>query len=389
MSRSTKNKPIYLDNAAATPIDLEVKKEMARTMEFYGNPSSFNGLGRVAKKKLEESRSEVSRFIGSRPEEVIFTSSGSEANNLAILGLAKSYPKKKEIIVSPIEHPSVLEPLRILRKKGYKIKFLRVDSTGLVDIADLRRKITGETLLVSVMYANNEIGSIQLIAKISKVIRNFRDTSFPFFHTDACQATSYLDMNVNNLGVDLMIFNGAKIYGPRGIGALYKNRRVILEPLIRGGDQEHGLRAGTENLPAIVGLAKAVSLVDKKEGNVVAKLRDYFFEKIKIVIPDVRINGPTGDERLPNNINISILGLSDENLLLELDKYGIYASSGSACTARSVEPSHVLKAIGVDDKYLHGALRFSLGRQTTKMDVDYVLKILPKTIRDLKKRYSM
>lgn len=411
MSRVADKITIYLDNAASTPVEPQVQQEMLKMLAFYGNPSSFNDIGRMARKQMGNARLKVARFIGAKPEEVIFTSSGSEANNLAIFGVTGAYsdlfravPKKQvqgEIITTPIEHPSVLEPLRVLSKKGWKITYLRVDRDGLVDTKDLEQKLNPRVALISIIYANNEIGTIQPIKKISKILNEFKrnkpkadsrkliaNEKFPIFHSDACQAAGYLDMNVNNLGVDLLTFNGTKIYGPRGIAVLYKKRGVSLKPLIYGGDQEYGLRAGTENLPAIAGLTKAISLIGKKEGGRLAELRDYFFKKIVEEMQGIKINGPSDGDRLPNNINISIPGLDSENPLLELDKYGIYASSGSACTARSVEPSHVLRAIGVEKKYLSGALRFSLGRQTTKKDIDYVLKILPKVVGELKKRYN-
>ncbi|MDP3792876.1 MAG: cysteine desulfurase family protein [bacterium] len=392
---------IYLDNAAATPLDPRVKQEMSKALELCGNPSSFNDVGREARDKLEKSRSVVARFLGSRPEEIIFTSSGSEANNLAILGLTKIYKKPAEIIATSIEHPSVLELLKVLKYQGWKITYLKVDPEGFVNLKDLEEKLNPEVVLVSIIYANNEIGTIQPIFKISKILKDFnkkleienwklkiRETKRVLFHVDACQATGYLEMNVNNLGVDLVVFNGSKIYGPKGVGVLYKKRRVSLQPLICGGNQEHGLRAGTENLPAIVGLAKAVSLIEKREGVKMSKLRDYFLDKVGEIMPDVKINGSLGNKRLANNINISLPNLDSESLLLELDKYGVYASSGSACTARSVEPSHVLKAIGVEKKYIHGALRFSLGRQTTRNDLNRLLKVLPKIVINLKKRYK-
>lgn len=387
-------KTIYLDNAASTPLDPEVKKEIIKMLELYANPSSFNDMGREARKKLEESRLAVARFIGARPEEIIFTSSGSEANTLAILGLASLSSKKGEIITTPIEHPSILEPLKRLTSRGWKVTYLKVNKEGLVDTKDLENKLNPKVALISIIYANNEIGTIQPIVKISKIIKNFKATSdkrqetgFPLLHIDSCQATGYLDMNVNNLGVDLMTFNGSKIYGPKGGGVLYKKRGVNIKPMIYGGDQEHGLRAGTENLPAIAGLAKAISLINRKDSKKIEDLRDYFLDKITKAIP-VKINGPLGKTRLASNINISIPDLDSENILLELDKYGIYASAGSACTSHSVEPSHVLRAIGFEREYLNGALRFSLGRQTTKNDIEYLLKIMPKIVAELKKRYK-
>lgn len=385
-------KEIYLDNAAATPIGASVRKEMLRAMTFAGNPSSYNDAGRKAADELAKARRSVARFLGAHENEIVFTGSGSEANNLALRGAAFAHRVgKTDILTTPIEHLSVLEPANSLARAGKRTVFIKVDADGLADPEGLAGKITSKTLLVSVMYANNEVGTIEPVAKIGKIIRGFRkihNTEFPLFHTDACQAAEYLDMNVNRLQVDLLTFNGSKIYGPRGIGVLYVRQGTAVARQTLGGGQEFGLRAGTENLPAILGLAKAVAQIDPKEGERLIKLRDYFFSRLMTVLPDARVNGAVGKERLPNNINISIPGLDSENLLLELDKYGIRAGSGSACTARSVEPSHVLKAMGVAKPYLDGALRFSLGRQTTKRDIDAVLATLPVVVNDLRKRYS-
>lgn len=373
---------IYLDNAASTPIDPRVKKEMVRSLELYGNPSSFNAVGRQARKELEKSRSIIAGFLGARSENIIFTSSGSEANSLAILGFAAG-SKKGEILTTPIEHPSVLESLKKLSSWGWKITYLKIDRYGFVDLEDLEKKINPAVSLVSVIYANNEIGTIQPVLKISKIIKGRA-----LLHVDACQATEYLNMNVNELGVDMLTFNSAKIYGPKGVGVLYL-KQASLSPFILGGNQEHGLRAGTENISAISGMAKAVSLIEQGKNNKISVLRDYFIREVRKIMPDIKINGPEGEKRLANNVNISLPNLTSENLLLELDKHGIYASAGSACTARSVEPSHVLKAIGVGEEHIHGAIRFSLGRQTKKKDIDYVLSVLPKIIKDLKKRYGV
>ena len=380
---------IYLDNAAAAPIAPEVQKEMVRAMKLTGNPSSFNDAGRRSAEELKKARLVIARFLGAHPEEIIFTSSGSEANNMATMCPAFIAPKMRdEIIITPIEHPSVLEPAKFLRHEGKKILYVKVDRNGMVDVDDLVSKVSDKTLLVSVMYANNEIGTIEPIIKVGKMIKSRKGKDgLPLFHVDACQAAGYLNIKVNTLGADLLSFNGSKIYGPRGVGVLYVRKETKLTPYILGGGQERGLRAGTENLPAIMGLAKAVTLIKKEENKKTSVLRDHFMEKIKNILPQARINGALGNERLPNNVNISIPGLDSENLLLELDKYGISAGSGSACTARSVEPSHVLKAIGIEKKYLAGALRFSLGRDTKKSDLDYVVRILSKIVPDLKKRY--
>ena len=426
---------IYLDNAAASPTDPRVQKEVVRGMKIYGNPSSFNDSGRKAANELTKARLKVARFLGAHPEEIVFTGSGSEANNLAIQGIARNFqfsifnfqikPKtqnpKLHIITTQIEHPSVLEPIKWLEGEGFDVTYLSVDKEGFINPEELQKTLRSETILISVMYANNEIGTIEPINKIGKIIREFRkgleirnskleihEKAYPLFHVDACQAAGCLNMNVNNLQADLITFNGSKIGGPRGVGVLYVRQGVALTPQVLGGGQERGLRAGTENLPAILGLAKAVELVDIKEAAGVIKLRDYFINKIKEIDLDIKLNGPTGKDRLPNNINISVPGLdpapifsadrhqkgrdwcgvNSENLLLELDKYGISAGSGSACTSRAVEPSHVLKAIGVEKRYLQGALRFSMGRQTTKKDLDYVLKVFPKIVSDLKNRYK-
>jgi len=384
-------KRIYLDNAAATPINLKVRRAMFDAMAMAGNPSSYNNDGRQAAQALAKARLSVARFLGARPGEIIFTSSGSEANALAIAGIFRSYQssRRKRLLASAIEHPSVIQTLKLLTKDGAKVKELTVDKEGLINPADLKNLILADTLLVSVMYANNEIGTIEPIREIGKIIQEHRlrhQTEFPLLHVDACQAVEYLDMNVHNLGADLVTFNGSKIYGPRGIGALYVRRGIKIVPLVPG-TQELGRRGGTENLPAIIGLAEALRHINRPAGLETARLRDYFIEKLIECVPDAVIHGAGGDNRLPNNISFSVPGIESENTLLELDKFGVNAGSGSACAARSIEPSHVLKAIGVKAPYL-GAIRFSLGRQTTKKDLDYVLKVLPAIVKRLRKRYA-
>lgn len=383
---------IYLDNAAAAPMTPEVKKSIKESLDIYGNPSSFNEAGRRARLEIKESRLLVARFFGAHQDEIIFTGSGSESNNLAIFGSID--PKNKpEIITSNIEHPSVRVPLCRLADLDCKIKEVKVDKEGLVSPEDIGRLITNKTVLVSIMYANNEIGSIQPIVQIGKYIKEWREknkTIYPLFHVDACQAVGYLDCNANRLGADLITFNGSKIGGPRGIGGLYVRRGIPLRPLIFGGEQENALRAGTENVQGIIGLAKAFETLNpKKEIVRLSELRDYFFETIIKILPDIKINGPLGIKRLPNNINMSIPGITSENILIELDKYNIRAGSGSACTSHSVAPSHVIAAMGLDKKYLSGVLRVSMGWQTKKSDIDFLLKVLPKTVQDLKSRYKI
>lgn len=384
---------IYLDHAAATPVDPAVTREIIRGNKIVGNPSSFNDAGRTAAKELSAARQKVACFLNARPDEVIFTASGSESNSLAILGSTDALGiVGGEVISQPTEHLSVLEPIRKLKSQGYKIKMAEVGEDGIVRSSDVAKLITSKTVLVSVMYANNEIGAIQPIAEIGKLIRDFRkksDSPHPIFHVDACQAAPFLAMDVQRLGVDLLTFNGSKMYGPRGIGVLYVRRGVLIEPIVLGGSQERGRRAGTENLPAIMGLAKAVSLVSPKRDNKkISALRDYFFSQLAKSIPGAKINGAMGDDRLANNINISIPGFESERLLLELDKHSIRAGSGSACTAHSVEPSHVLKAIGVKNPYLDGALRFSLGRNTKRANIEDLLKRLSRVVNSLRKRYA-
>ncbi len=381
-------KRIYLDHAAATPLDAAAQKAFNKALDIIGNPSSYNNDGREAADALHKARQRVAKFLSARPEEIIFTSSGSEANALALSGILSDV-KQPRVITTPIEHVSVLQSLKSLVPKK-ELVFAKVNEGGMIDIEDFTRTINHSTRLVSVMYANNEIGTIQPIQKIGKIIQEFRkknNTKFPLFHVDACQAGEYLDMNVQHLGVDLLTFNSSKLYGPRGVGVLYLRRGIALHPLVQGGGQEHGLRAGTENVAAIVGLAAALDTISFSEGKRLTTLRDGFFEQLPNVLGDIKINGALGADRLPNNINISIPGLDSENLLLELDAVGISAGSGSACTARSVEPSHVLQAIGVRKPYLDGALRFSLGRSTTKKDIDYLLIALPKIVARLHRRY--
>ena len=378
-------KHIYLDNAAATPVDPRVLKAMTLAYKKYGNPSSFNNVGRLAREEMDSARLAVARFLGARAEEIIFTSSGSEANNLALQGTLNH--EQGLVLTTPIEHPSVLETLK--RIKGIKVKYIPVNKEGLVDLDIFQNMLTTHCSLVSVMYANNEIGTIQPIRQISQIITRYNKShgTHILFYVDACQATGFLDMNVQHLGADLLTFNGSKIYGPRGIGVLYVRRGTKINSLIFGGSQERGLRAGTENVSAIVGLAKAVALINEQGTMNMVKIRDYAIKKLEL-ISGVILNGPYGAERLANNINVCIPNLESENLLLELDKYGISAGSGSACTSHAVEPSHVLKAIGVPTKYINGALRFSLGRDITKKDIDYLVKSLVKIIADLSKRYA-
>lgn len=384
-------KRVYLDYAAATYIDPLILKKMELCLSgIFGNPSSLHLAGREAKAVIDNARQKVADILGVSNKEIIFTGSGTESDNLAVFGVAGNYKQRgKHIIISKIEHKAILEPVKKLESQGFKVTYLGVDRNGLIKISELKKALRKDTILVSIMYANNEIGVIQPIKEIAEIIKDFREkinSESPLFHSDACQAAGALNLKVKNLGVDLMTLNGSKIYGPKGIGCLYVLRNVRLKPLIIGGDQENNLRAGTENAALIAGFAEALKLANKlkkKESPRLKNLRDYFIGKVLKIIPHSYLNGDP-IRRLPNNINISIAGVEGEALLLMLDKYGICASTGSACVSRSLDPSHVLLAIGVSPELAHGSLRLTLGRRTTKKDLDYTLKILALVVKKLR-----
>jgi len=388
----------YFDHASTTELDPRVKKAMEPYwLEKFGNPSSIYQEGREAKTAIEKARKTIADLISARPEEIIFTAGGTESDNLAIFGMlghptsARRSDVQAHIITTKIEHHAVLYPIKKLEKGGLiKATYLSVDKNGLIDLAEFRKSLTENTILVTVGYANNEIGVVQPIAEIAKILRNFRNSKTPFFHTDACQAAGYLDMKVNpptgGLGVDLMTVNGSKIYGPKGVGFLYARNGVKLEPIVYGGGQERGIRSGTENVPAIVGLAEAFKIAQaeqKKESLRLIKIRDFIIKELQKRIPDVVLNGhPT--KRLPNNISISVLNAEGESMVLYLDAKGIAASTGSACTSENLEPSHVIMALGLPYEYSHGSLRFTLGRSNTKKDAEYLIKTLPPIVEKLR-----
>lgn len=380
-------KEVYLDHAATTYLDPKVKEAMEKFWETeFGNPSSLYRSGRKAKDALDEARSSIAKGLHCRPEELIFTGGGTEAINLAIFGTARFYKEQgKHLITSKIEHHAVLHSMEALQKEGFEITYLDVDEDGLVDPENVKKAIRPDTILVSIMYANNEIGTIQPIAEISKAIKEIRPSIL--FHTDACQAAGSLEMDVEKLGVDLLAFNASKIYGPKGVGALYMRRGARLKPLIYGGGQENNLRSGTENVPGIVGLAKALELAQaesEKENARLIEMRDYFINRLINEIPKVVLNGhPT--KRLPNNVNVSVLDIEGEAVILYLDSKGIYISTGSACTSTTLDPSHVILAIGRPYEYAHGSLRFTLGKRTTKEDLDYVMEVFPGIVEKLRR----
>lgn len=364
----------YLDNASTTPVDAEVKKAMDKHFSVsYGNPSSLNKMGIDARKAVEDARASVAKVIGCRHNEVIFASGGTESNNLALQGVARANKTKgRRIITTMIEHSSVLNTCKYLESEGYSVTYLRVDKEGLVDLNEIEKAIQKDTILISVGYVNSEIGTVQDIASIGAIARKHKVV----FHTDACQAAGYLELNVDKLKVDLMTLNGAKIYGPKGVGVLYKRTGVGMKPLFFGGEQEFGLRAGTENVPAIVGFAKALELSEKKkaqEAKRTSDLRDYLIQEL-LKIPGTKLNGPR--DRIANNVNVSFFGIEGESLVLMLNDDGFYVSTGSACSSRSFEPSYVLTAIGLPYKDARAALRITLGRMTTKTDIEGFLRAL-------------
>ncbi|MEM2017742.1 MAG: cysteine desulfurase NifS [Candidatus Pacearchaeota archaeon] len=377
-------KRIYLDYAATTPVAPEVLEAMKPYFsEKYGNASSLHAFGQEARKALEDARKKIANFINARPAEIIFTSGGTESNNLAIKGIAFANKEKgKHIITSKIEHHAVLEPCKWLEKQGFKVTYLPVNNEGIVNPEDVEKAITKETILVSIMHANNEIGTIQPIEEIGKICRKHK----VYFHTDAVQSFGKLEIDVKKMNIDLLSASAHKIYGPKGVGLLYVNRDVKIEPIQHGGGHETGLRSGTENVAGIVGFAKAVELVQKlgkKEQEREKKLRDKIIDKL-LEIKGTKLNG-SRTKRLFNNINVSFKGIEGEALLIRLDQEGFAVSTGSACSSKSLEPSHVLTALGLKPEEAHGSLRITIGRYTTEQDVDMLLKVLPKIVNSLRK----
>ncbi len=387
---------IYLDNAATTKIDKKVLAAMSPYLkQDFGNPSSLHWFGEKAHNAINKARIQVADFLGCNFLEVFFTGSATESDNFAILGTVREAKKKgiakPHVITSAIEHPAVLEPIKYFEKIGeIEATYLAVGKEGIVKIEDIERNIKENTVLVSVMYANNEIGTIQPIAEIGKVIKRFKiqDSRFKIlFHSDAVQAANYLDCNVNNLGVDLLTLSGHKIYGPKGIGILYKRKGVDLEPIIFGGHQEKGVRPGTENVAAIVGMGEAIEMIStnyKLQTTNLVKLRDKLLDGILKNIPKTYLNG-SRENRLPNNANISFEGIEGESILMALNEKGIAVSTGSACASGSLSPSHVLLGCGYGVERAHSSIRFTLGKYNTKKEIDYILKTLPGIIEQLRK----
>lgn len=362
---------IYLDNAATTQPTPKVVAEMQKAMEQFGNPSSLHQWGASAKKIVEDARKRIADALGARPSEIIFTSGGTESNNLAIKGIVTAQKKKgNHIITSAIEHPSVLETCRFLEGQGFTVTCLRVDKEGFVDVQQLEQSITDKTVLVSVMHANNEIGTLQPLAEIAQICKKRK----VILHTDAVQSFCKAPLDVGAWDVDSCSISAHKIHGPKGVGALYVKSGVRLEKQLYGGHQEQDMRPGTENVPGIVGFGAAVHLYSPKDVQQMQVLRDLFMEQLKGM--GGVINGPQGKHRLCNNISVSFRKKDGVQLLLQLDKTGIAASTGSACSSQSITPSHVLSAIGLREPFVGGTLRFSLSKYTTKEEVMHTVKTL-------------
>ena len=376
---------IYVDNAATTKQSKEVTEIMVRTAEeCFGNPSSLHSVGQKAKERLESARAVIAKNIGCEPREIYFTSGGSESDNQAILSAAYSGAKKgkKHIISTAFEHHAVLHTLNKLKKQGFEVELLDVGSTGTVTPEQVKAAVRPDTCLVTVMYANNEIGSVLPIKEIGAVCREAGVT----FHTDAVQAAGHLPINVKEQNIDMLSLSAHKFHGPKGVGALYARTGIVLTNLIEGGAQERGKRAGTENLPGIVGMALAFDRACAKTGEnavKIAAMRDKLIDGLK-KIPHSALNGDPVN-RLPGNVSFCFEGVEGESLLLLLDQHGISASSGSACTSGSLDPSHVLLAIGRPHEVAHGSLRLSLSEENTDEQIDYMLKVIPETVEYLRK----
>lgn len=383
------SKIIYLDHAATTPLDPEVAQVMSAAFaENYGNPSSLHKVGRLAHDALELARTKVANTLGVLPQEIIFTGSGTESDNLAILGLARARRQHgRHVVVSALEHKAVLAASRVLEKEGFTISYIQPNPDGLISVKSVISAITPETILVSIMYANNEIGTIQPIANISRDIRDtYPEQTNLVIHTDACQAPGMLPVSPLSLGVTALTLNSAKVYGPKGIGILYLKAGTTIEPLIVGGDQESGLRAGTESVPLAIGCALALEkavFTSTEESARLRKLQKFFIEELRNRLPEAILNGHE-TVRLPNNVHICIPDIEGESLVLLLDEANICCSTGSACSSLDLEPSHVLRAIGRSDEIIHGSLRFSFGRSTTKDDLIYTITKLVEVVAKLK-----
>ncbi|APF26948.1 cysteine desulfurase NifS [Clostridium botulinum] len=377
------NKQVYMDYSATTYTKPEVLEEMLPFFtENFGNPSSLYSFSDKTKKAVDLARERVAKVLNAEKNEIFFTSGGSEADNWALKGIAYANKNKgNHIITTKIEHHAILHTAQFLEKEGFKVTYLPVDEEGFVSVENVKNAITDETILVSIMFANNEIGTIEPIKEIGKLCKEKNI----YFHTDAVQAIGHVDIDVKDMNIDLLSMSAHKFYGPKGVGALYIRNGVKIQNLIHGGGQERGKRASTEDIAGIVGLGKAIELAIEnmpEENKKLANLRGKLIKEVEKRIPEVKLNGPRDmSKRLPNNVNISFIGIEGETLLLDLDMNGIFGSTGSACASASLDPSHVLLSIGLPHEVAHGSLRLSLGAKNTEEDIDYVLEVLPKIIK--------
>ena len=375
---------VYLDYAATTYVKPEVLEEMLPYFtQKFGNPSSFYSISRENRMAIDKARAQVAKALNCDVNEVYFTGGGSEADNWAIKGIASAHKNKgNHIITTKIEHHAVLHTCQYLEKHGFEVTYLDVDDKGLVNLEELKNAITDKTILVSIMFANNEIGTIEPITQLGEICRERKI----FFHTDAVQAVGNVAIDVKDMNIDLLSLAGHKIYGPKGVGVLYIRKGIKIDNLIHGGSQERNRRAGTENIPGVVGLGKAIELATdnlEEHRNKMIALRDRLIEGL-LKVPYTRLNGAEGDKRLPGNVNVCFEFVEGESILLSLDFKGICASSGSACTSGSLDPSHVLLAIGLPHEIAHGSLRLTLGEGSKEEDVDYVLEVIPPIIERLR-----
>jgi len=375
-------KRVYLDNAATTPLDEAVLEAMLPFFrEKYGNASSIHEMGREAREAIEKTREIIAKRLNAEPNEIVFTSGGTEANNLAIKGIALANKDKgKHIITQVTEHACVLNACRWLEKLGYEVTYLPVDKYGVVKIEELEKAIRKDTILVSIMHANNEIGTIQPIQEIAKICKE----NGIYFHTDACQSFCKEPLDMKKMEIDLITINAHKLHGPKGVGALVIKEGTKITPLLHGGGHEFGLRSGTENVPGIVGFGKAVEIMNSQVVEKIRKLRDRLTDRILKEIENVRLNGHP-EKRLCSIANFSFLGIEGESLVLRLDSKGIYCSTASACSSKKLEPSHVLKALNLKPEEIQGAVRFSFGKQNSVEEIDYAVDVLKEEVANLRK----
>lgn len=388
-------KTIYLDHAAATPMSKKVFAAMKPfAVDYFANPSALYRDAQFIRTALAQARKDIATVLKTNPDTIILTRGGTESINMAILGAARKHASHgKHIVTTKTEHAAVGEAVKQLEREGFFVTYVPVDEVGRISLSELKTALRKDTVLVTIMYANNEIGTIAPIADIGRLLLKWRKehkTSYPLFHTDACQAANYLPLQADQLHVDLLSLNGAKVYGPKGAGILYKRRGVEIAPLVFGGGHEQGLRPGTEDVSSVVGLAAALQESEALRGKEVKRLqalRNYFYKQLQKNIPDVFLNGPdvNREDRLANNLNVSFSGAESESIILYLDAKGVACASGSACSTDSDEPSHVLTACGLSKDRIASSIRFTLGRSTKKSDIDTVMEVLPGIIEKVRK----